>query len=175
MNWQEMISARLPDAALFRDWLPYVSALTGITGIVGMIAGTAGYIRSGRMKALDLRLELHKAEDAVRALLDELPTLIDLADRSRSAIYVADAKMLWDQSCAADRSDIADMEAHMAVEGSDYRRLSHRALEDRLVAMNTFRVKATRMRGKYLSSLAGLEKKQPETRELSLVFARSMK
>jgi hypothetical protein len=174
MNWQEMFLVRLPDAATFKDWLPYVSAMTGVTGIIGMFTGTAGYIRSGRMKALDLRLELHSAEDALRDVLNELPALIDLADGVRSTIYVADAKMLWDQSCSADRSDLAYIQSQLPEEGGDYRRLSHRALEARLVDMNKLRVKTARMREKYLRALAGVEKKQPETRELSLAFARSM-
>ncbi len=169
MNWQDVILARLPDVANVKDWLPYIGGIAGITGIIGMITGTAGYIRSGRMKALDLRLELHKAEDAVRDMLSELPALIDLADRSRSAIYVADAKMLWDQSCAADRSELAGMQAQLPTEGSDYRRLSNRSLEDRLVAMNKLRVRGTRMREKYLSALAGVEKKRQEMRELSFM------
>lgn len=169
MNWQEVILARLPEVANVRDWLPYVGGVAGIAGIVGMITGTAGYLRSGRVKALDLRLELHKAEDAVRDLLSELPALIELADQSRSAIYVADAKMLWDQSCAADRSEIASMQEQLPAEGSDYRRLSNKSLEDRLVAMNRLRVRGTRMREKYLSALAGVEKKRQEMRELSFV------
>lgn len=169
MNWQEVILARLPEVANVKDWLRYVGGIAGITGIIGMITGTAGYIRSGRMKALDLRLELHKAEDAVRDMLSELPTLINLADHSRSAIYVADAKMLWDQSCAVDRSEVASMQAQLPAEGIDYRRLSKRSLEDRLVTMNRFRVRGSRMREKYLSALAGVEKKRQERRELGLM------
>ena len=182
MNWQEAILARLPEVANVNDWLPYLSSIAGITGvigiiagIIGMITGMAGYIRSGRMKALDLRLQLHKAEDAVRDMLNELPALIALADTLHSAIYVADAKMLWNQSCAADRSEVASMQAQLPAEGSDYRRLSNRSLEDRLVAMNRLRVSGTRIREKYLSALAGIEKKRQEMRELSSVFAQSIK
>ena len=50
---------------MMNEWPPYVGVVTGIvgmiTGVTGACLGYLGYRRSGRVKALDLRLELRKA------------------------------------------------------------------------------------------------------------------
>lgn len=68
----------------------YVGVITGvigaITGISGAIMGFVSYRRSGHMKALDLRIELRKSISDLHDSAQSLPSLLDLAQKSRIAI-----------------------------------------------------------------------------------------
>jgi hypothetical protein len=156
MTWKEI-----------SEWLAYVGA---VTGIVGMITGAAGYVRAGRMKALDLRLELRKSETATRTTLDQLPGLIDHADGSRNAVHAATgnsksgANELWRQGCAADRLAVAELQKEFPVPGNDYRALSAGDLESRLVSIDALRLKVTHMHAKYLAALAADDKTREQIR-----------
>jgi hypothetical protein len=74
-------------------WLPYVGVLTGtigtITGTVGAILGYKGYRRSQEMKALDLRIELSKADTDYRLTVDALAPLLRHARASRAEVLGA--------------------------------------------------------------------------------------
>ena len=156
MSWQEIADwARHLDT--LKQWSPYIGTFTGLAGL---IVGIAAYIRSGRSRALDLRLEIHKAENATRALLDELPALIDHANSSRTSINIATGhlntadQLRWNQTCQMDRSKVAALWGQLPERGVDYRRLPSEELEAALVAIDEVRVKAGRLREKYRGSMS---------------------
>ena len=74
-------------------WLSIIGAVTGtigaVTGIVGAILGYRGYRSSKNVKALDLRLELRRAESDLRAGVEELPGLMEHAKNSRMEVASA--------------------------------------------------------------------------------------
>lgn len=55
------------------DWLSYAGV---ITGIAGATMGYISYRRTGKMKTLDLRLELRKAVNDLRSSVESLPSLL---------------------------------------------------------------------------------------------------
>src|SRR5450759_3809039 len=73
--------------------LSYVGAITGtigaITGIAGATMGYISYRRTGKMKALDLRLELRKAANDLRSTVEGLPSILAQAKGSRIAVLNA--------------------------------------------------------------------------------------
>src|SRR6266576_178116 len=107
---------------MMNEWPPYVGVVTGIvgmiTGVTGACLGYLGYRRSGRVKALDLRLELRKAETATRAALEQV------------------------------RADVDGLLKELPATGDDYRTLSPEELESRLVAIDVLQAKASRIRDK---------------------------
>jgi hypothetical protein len=69
------------------SWFAVVTGTIGtITGTAGAVLGYKGYRRSQEMKALDLRLELRKAEVDYRRSVGELPELLRQARQSRQAV-----------------------------------------------------------------------------------------
>jgi hypothetical protein len=160
MNWQDIFD-RLPYLGMLKAWLPYVGALTGLAG---MIAGVGAFIRSGRSRALDLRLELRKEENATRALLEELPALIDHANSSRTSINIATGRFdsrdqqLWNLACENDRAELAGLRAQLPEPGIDYRRMLPEELEAALVAVDELRVKASCLRDKYNAAMSADDK-----------------
>ena len=75
------------------EWISYAGAITGVigavTGIAGAIMGYISYRRSGQMKALDLRLELRKAENDLEAEMQDIPRLMERAKQSHAAVMSA--------------------------------------------------------------------------------------
>lgn len=62
------------------DWVSYVS-LAG--GVIGTVSGCLAYRRTGQLKMLDLRLELRRADENLRQLIDGLRNLLQRANQSR--------------------------------------------------------------------------------------------
>src|SRR5258708_39513698 len=143
---------------MMNEWLPYGGGVTGIvgmiTGVTGACLGYLGYRRSGRMKALDLRLELRKVETATRAILEQLPALINRAQASRTSAHVSGGSFgssnqaAWVQECENGRADVDDLLNELPATGDDYRTLSPEELESRLVAIDVLQAKASRIRDK---------------------------
>ena len=81
---------------VFPAWLSYVSLGLSVLGIVsgclGTVLGWRGYRRAGKMKTLDLRLELRKADTEIRNLVRALPELLDRAKVSRESVFVASGR-----------------------------------------------------------------------------------
>ena len=153
---------------MMNEWLPYVGVATGIvgmiTGVTGAWLGYLGYRRSGRMRALDLRLELRKAETATRAILEQLPALINRAQASRTSAHVSGGSFgssnqaAWIQECEEVRADVDGLLKELPATGDDYRTLSPEELESRLVAIDVLQGKASRIRDKCHGTIVADEK-----------------
>jgi len=153
---------------MMNEWLPYVGVVTGIvgmiTGVTGACLGYLGYRRSGRVKALDLRLELRKAETATRAVLEQLPALINRAQASRTSAHVSGGSFgssnqaAWVQECEKVRADVDGLLKELPAAGDDYRTLSPEELESRLVAIDVLQAKASRIRDKCHGTIVADEK-----------------
>jgi hypothetical protein len=166
-------------------WLSYVGAVTGIvgmiTGLAGARLGYLGYRRSGQMKALELRIELKKAENAAREILDQLPVLIDRAQASRTSVFVAAGAfgsgnmVAWVKECEKDRIEVAALLKDLPVAGDDNRTLSPDELESRLVSIDALKGKALRIRDKCQGTMAADEKSRERLQATSTAFNQSMK
>src|SRR5216110_3048521 len=97
-------------------WLTYAAMITGcigaVTGITGAVTGITSLRRVRRMKALDLRLELRKADADARSISSELPELLEKADRSHMAVAAFDGSInsgaigLWKSELAGDKAKV---------------------------------------------------------------------
>jgi hypothetical protein len=155
-------------------WLPYVGVVTGtigtITGTVGAVLGYKGYRRSQEMKALDLRLELRKAETDYRLIVEELIPLLQYARKSRERVLAASgtartgAFEAWVTQWQEDLKRAEAMLAGLPTTSSDYQGVSHRDLETRLVALHRERRLADGLRDKYREHLAWDAKQVDEIR-----------
>lgn len=177
MSWQE-ISGSLPNVGTFKDWLPYVGVLTGVAG---MVTGIAAFVRSAPTRALDLRLELRKEDRATRALLDEVPGLIDHANSSRTSISIATGnfnsshQVLWNQACEADRLEVATLRGQLPELDVDYRKYQPEELEAALIAMYELRTKAGRLREKYQATMAADDKMRDQIQARHSAAVHAMK
>jgi len=136
-----------------------------ITGIAGSVMGYVSILRTRGMKALDLRLELRKAESDVRAISSELPALLIKADRKRKAVAALDgsinsgAMSMWENELAADNLKVKSLLSKIPDAQSDYRKLRPHDLEPRIIAIHDLRAEVNRMYDKYTSALAKDEKR----------------
>src|SRR5260370_19210530 len=94
-------------------WLGIITGCIGaVTGIAGSVMGYVSLRRVRRLKALDLRLELRKAEADARAISSELPALLAKSDRSRMAVAAFEgwvnsgAMGLWKGEVATDKAKV---------------------------------------------------------------------
>ncbi|HEY2094726.1 MAG TPA: hypothetical protein VGJ81_22940 [Thermoanaerobaculia bacterium] len=150
-------------------WFGYAGMITGcigtVTGIAGSVMGYVSLRRVRRLKALDLRLELRKAEADARAISSELPALLEKADRSRVAVAAFEgwvnsgAMGLWKSEVAADKTKVRTLLASVPVE-ADHRTLSPEELESKIVATYGLRAAIDQMHDKYVATLAADERKR---------------
>jgi hypothetical protein len=152
-----------------------------ITGLAGAGLGYLGYRRSGQMKALELRIELKKAENSAREILDQLPALLDRAQASRTSVFVASGAfgsgnmVAWVKECDKDRVEVAALLKDLPVAGDDYRALSPDELESRLVSVDALKGKALHMRDKCRGTMAADENSRERLQATSVAFNPSMK
>jgi hypothetical protein len=143
------------------NWLGYVGA---ITGIAGAIMGYISLRRSGKLKALDLRLELRRDEADVRELAQEFPALVERAHRSRRAVHAATGRIgafqQWLADCEGDPAAMRALHAQLSDPNNDYASASHAELESRLVAVHSLKSQAERLRDKYLAALVADDKER---------------
>lgn len=171
MSWQELVPT-------VGNWAPLVGALTGVASLA---IAAAAFVRSGRTKALDLRLELRKEEKATRTLLDELPGLIDHANSSRTSINIAtghfnsSSQVLWNQACETDRMEVATLRRQLPELQIDYRKYQPEELEAALVAMYELRTKAGRLREKYQASMSADDKARDQIQARHSAAVQAMK
>ncbi len=153
-------------------WLSYAGVITGsigaITGIAGATMGYISYRRSGRMKALDLRLELRKGVNDLRSTVESLSPLIAQAKVSRTAVLAARgisrSSMMdqWNAECEKDLAAVKVLDSEMPDPNSSFEELTHSGLEARLVAVHSTQLKATRLSEKYRASLASDDKQREQ-------------
>jgi hypothetical protein len=144
-----------------------------ITGIIGAITGIAGFAmgyvslrRTRGMKALDLRLELLKAEADVRAISSSLPALLERADKSRKAVAAFEGSLdsgamsiTWKNELMADNAKVRALVTRIPAQ-SDYRGLPPEQLEPRIIAIHGLRTELDQIQEKYNSALAKDERKR---------------
>lgn len=156
-------------------WVSYAGAVTGsigaVTGIAGAILGYVGYRRTGDLKALDMRLELRKTENSLRALISGLPKLIRDADTSRTATMAATGRLrsgqheAWNSECQRDLDAVQDLDEQLPEEEHDYRKLDHAELESRLVLIADLMSKADALQRKYVAALSADDVERQRIRE----------
>lgn len=146
-------------------WLSYAGAITGavgaITGIAGAVMGYISYRRTQDLKALDLRIELKKAENELRELVRELPTHLEYAKKSRNAVSSATGRLgsgalkkwlaEWETDLASVNSMVSALPASNA---AGYQQLNHDALEEKLIDVHAALGAARKLGEKYDKSLA---------------------
>ncbi len=145
-------------------WLSYVGAATGIigaiTGITGAALGYISYRRSGRLKALDLRIEVRRADVDHRNGLNNLLSLVNAASHFRIAVASASGRLksgnmeLWRQTIDGDRTKVELMLKQLPEEDTDYSRYSHEQLETRLVKLHSMQSVVSDMTNKYVTEIA---------------------
>lgn len=123
--------------------LSYVSLGLSVLGIVsgclGTVLGWRGYRRAGKMKALDLRLELRKADAEIRGLVLGLPALLDRAKVSRDSVFAASgraqsgAMQSYHDELRKDGEHQQRLAQALPAVDPDYRGYSPEALEEELV------------------------------------------
>ncbi len=137
-------------------WASYVGMATGIAGAV---MGFLAYRRSTQIKALDLRLELRKADDDLIATFENLDKLLSYANKSRERVAAATggldsgAMVLWKQELVADTKKLDELKA------------KHEDLESKLVDVHRMQGAADALLGKYKSALASDDERRKELRE----------
>jgi hypothetical protein len=146
------------------NWLIYLGATTGVigavTGIAGAVMGYISYRRSGEMKALDLRLELRRAQVDYCALVRELPALLERAKASRTAVSAATgmlgsgALQQWSSEWEKDEALASTWGGELPNTDANRASASHQELESELGQAHEQQGQAMRLRDKYLASLA---------------------
>jgi hypothetical protein len=160
------------------NWLTYLGAVTGVagmvTGIVGAVMGYIAYRRSGEMKALDLRLQLRKAESDLRDIVERMPHLIDEARGSRLAVTSAlgtlrsGAVDSFKSRCESDIALARSLGRELPPADRDYLDSDYRALEARLVQVHGLTARAVNLRDRYLSEIAKDDKDREHIRASNL-------
>src|SRR5450631_1535666 len=120
-------------------WLNYLAATTGVvgmlTGVAGAVMGYVGYRRSVKVKALDLRLELKKAENELRYTASALPKLLEYAKQSHERVsaaiglYKSGAMQAWHSEWDNDLALVASLLPRVPAADADYSKLSDPELE----------------------------------------------
>jgi len=143
------------------DVLTYVlSGVGAATGVVGAVTGIIALIRSGRFKTLDLRLELRKGENDLRAVIDELPGQMKRATWSRQNIHAmrglggSGVAVAWQLAMDADTKTYQEIAKARPPEEQDHRGLSAADLESRIIELDAVLSKAKGLRDKYVAALA---------------------
>lgn len=166
------------------NWLIYLGATTGVigavTGIAGAVMGYVSYRRSGEMKAMDLRLELRKAQIDYCALIRELPALLERAKASRTAVSAATgmlgsgALQHWSSEWEKDDGLARAWGNDLPNPDADHRAAEHKELESKLVQVHEQHGHAVRLRDKYLASQAEDDRQRDHIKAAMLVRTQAM-
>jgi hypothetical protein len=150
------------------DWLSYIGAVTGVSGaMMGLIA----FRRSGKFKAIDLRLKLRNAQSTLQSDADELGPLLAHAKMSHERISAATgalnsgATKHWIVEQAQDAANLGELEAEVRAFQKDCSKLRHLALESELVSAHKLQRKIDTLKDKYRRSLDQDDKQRSELRQ----------
>ena len=157
------------------SWLTYTGAVTGIigtiTGVAGAVMGYVSLRHSKQLKALDLRLELRKADSDLRAVVQELPGLLELARTSHDRVGAATgmlksgASQQWTNAWEEDFAAVRVLEAELPAGDADYASSTHHDLESKLVAVHAMASRAATLEDKYRARLAADDRERDHIRE----------
>jgi hypothetical protein len=139
------------------DWVTYLS-LAG--SAVGTLSGCLAYWRTGRLKALDLRLEPRRTDVSLRQQVMPMAAQLAFARQSRERVAAATgglrsgATQHFLAELERDLVNVKAMEAALPHESDDYRATSSSELETRLVERHQLMLEARALSAKYAESLA---------------------
>ena len=153
------------------NWVAVATGSIGaVTGIIGAVLGYGAHRYSKQMTALDLRLELRKAEADLRDMVEGLLPLLRHARGSRAevlgAMGLSNSGNLqsfvakWEEDLKA----ASAMVSSLPKDASDYQGVSHRNLETALVDVHVRQRGAAALRDKYEACLTWDEKQVQELR-----------
>jgi hypothetical protein len=129
-----------------------------ISGVSLLVAGAA-YRRSIHVKALDLRIELRKADNALRASVESLGGLLRLAKQSHERVMAATDGVhsgnmqIWFNEWQTDWTAFETLRAALP-ESADYSGFWDTELETKLIAVDALSIRANALRKKYDTSNA---------------------
>jgi hypothetical protein len=155
-------------------WISIIGATTGIigaiTGIAGAIMGYISYQRTEELKSLDLRIELKRAETDIQLIVNELPSQIEFAKRSRQAVLSATGQLrsgIATQLESQWENDLAEaqkMVEKLPISETDYSSFSQNELEKMLVQVHKETRQATLLKEKYDAEVAKDDKERDRIR-----------
>jgi hypothetical protein len=137
-----------------------VIVLGAVSGCLGTVLVWRDHRRTGKMKALDLRLELRKGDAEIKSLVLGLPGLLDRAKQSRERIYAASGRAESGamQLCRDELRKDGERQQRLAqalpAADPDYRGYSPEALEQELVRRHAALGEAKEIASKYERWLA---------------------
>jgi len=156
-------------------WLSYTGVVTGvigtITGVAGAIMGYISLRHSKQLKALDLRLELRKADSDLCADVQGLLALLELAKKSHDWVAAATgmlksgASQQWTSDWEEDFAAVRALEGEVPEVDATYTSATPHELESKLVAVHTLASRAARLREKYRARLAADDRERDHLRE----------
>jgi hypothetical protein len=123
-----------------------------------------------RVKALDLRLELRKAENELRACANALRELLDYAKRSHNAVSAAiglgrsGGMQIWYGEWDSDSALVTSLLAKLPDADADYSRLSDTELEAKVIEVHALYLEATRLQDKYQAGIGADDKQREQIR-----------
>ena len=160
------------------DWLSYLGAITGVSGAV---MGFVAFRRSGKFKAIDLRLGLRKAQSTLLADTEELAPLLDNAKKSHERVAAASGSngsggtKHWMTEWDLDMSSARALQAEAAAFQKDCSKLTHLALESEQVAVHNLQRKIDTLKNKYQRSLAQDDTRRDHLRQDQHIATRTSK
>ena len=127
--------------------------------IGGATMGYIAYRRSGEMKALDLRIELKKLLQSIRATVDGLPPLLIEAQRSRNNVASTGRGnggviLAWNTRCTADMAASKALQDEIPSIDVDYSKFTPAELERKPIDANALNLRALSLADRYRASLA---------------------
>jgi hypothetical protein len=136
-----------------------VSYIALFVSVAGFITAVAAYRRSINVKTLDLRIELRKAENALRNTVDKLPDVLRSAKQSHERVMAATGMALsgnmqsWSNEFSVDWSEWTRLHDGLP-EQQDYSGLRDTELEEKLIEVDKLAIRANALQKKYESSYA---------------------
>lgn len=137
-------------------WTSYVGMASGVLGV--FVASFSLY-KTGRIKALDLRLELKRAVLDLHSLHGELAETLPRARKSREAIAAAMGRFgsggtkSWLEEHSVDVNTWREMKESLPNKESSFRFISSAALENKLIAVHKQSSTLQSIKDKYVESM----------------------
>lgn len=150
-----------------QSWLSYLGA---VAGVVGTITGCVALWRTGRMKSLDLRIELRRLENELRNVVEDLPELLRLAGSSHQHVAAATGRynsghfQQWLRELGDDRTTVDSMVQRLPPTDANHSSLSHQELEEKLSSTHEQLIQAKAMRDKYRAVLSADDRERDHIR-----------
>jgi hypothetical protein len=135
------------------------STIAIVVSLTSLLVSIAVYRRSIHVKALELRIALRTAGNALRANIESLPKLLKDAKQSRERVMAATdgalsgAMQAWNNEWQADWAAFETLKGEIP-ENTDYAGFWDTELEEKLVAVDAWSIRANALKKKYDASFA---------------------